>query len=157
MLVMAAGTTIDLKQLKKASRLKTIGIFGKAKAGVALPLCTEMGIVVFGGSGSSLQVAQRMIDFMNKGAINGSYNFPKLQLPAVKNTHRIIHIHKNVPGVIAQVNLLLAKHQININAQFLMTNKIAGYTIIDIDKNYDKQLLKELKKTEHTIKTRVLY
>ncbi|WP_026309923.1 HAD-IB family phosphatase [Niabella aurantiaca] len=157
MLVIGVGTAIDVKQLKKATRLKAIGIFGKAKTGVPLPLCTEMGIVVFGSASSNLQVAQRMIDFMNKGAINGSLNFPKLRLPAVKNTHRIIHIHKNVPGVMAQVNLLLAKHQININAQFLMTNKTAGYTIIDIDKNYDKQLLKELKKTEHTIKTRVLY
>lgn len=98
-----------------------------------------------------------MIDFINKGSISDSYNFPKLQLPEVKSTHRIIHIHKNLPGAIAGVNLLLAQHQINIRSQFLMTNELAGYAIIDIDKDYDRQLLKELKKTEHTIKTRVLY
>jgi len=157
MLIMAADAVIDPKKIKKATRLKAIGVFGKAKAGISLPLCTEMGIVVFGNARSNLQVAQHMIDFMNKGAINDSYNFPKLRLPAVKNTHRIIHIHRNLPGAIAQVNMLLAKHGINIGAQFLMTNATIGYAIIDIDKNYDKQLLKELKKTAHTLKTRVLY
>lgn len=157
MLIMAADAVIDPKKIKKATRLKAIGVFGKAKAGISLPLCTEMGIVVFGNARSNLQVAQHMIDFMNKGAINDSYNFPKLRLPAVKNTHRIIHIHRNLPGAIAQVNMLLAKHGINIGAQFLMTNATIGYAIIDIDKNYDKQLLRELKKTAHTLKTRVLY
>lgn len=157
MLIMAADAVVDPKKIKKATRLKAVGIFGKAKTGISLPLCTEMGIVVFGNARSNLQVAQHMIDFINKGAINDSYNFPRLRLPAVKNTHRIIHIHRNLPGAIAQVNLLLAKHGINIDAQFLMTNATIGYAIIDIDTNYDKQLLKELKRTEHTIKTRVLY
>ncbi|MGJ7033198.1 HAD-IB family phosphatase [Niabella hirudinis] len=157
MLVIAADAVVDPKKIKKATRLKAVGIFGKAKTSLPLPLCTEMGIVVFGNTRSNLQTAQHMIDFINKGAINDSYNFPKLRLPAVKNTHRIIHIHRNLPGAIAQVNLLLAKGGINIDAQFLMTNATIGYAIIDIDKNYDKQLLKELKKTAHTIKTRVLY
>ena len=157
MLLTTPDVVLDPRKLKKATRLKAIGVVGKIKAGIPLPLCTEMGIVVFGNARATLQPAQRMIDFMNKGAISDSANFPRLQLPAVNNTHRIIHIHKNVPGVIAQVNLLLARHLINISAQFLMTNETAGYAIIDIDKNYDKQLLKELKKIEHTIKTRVLY
>lgn len=157
MLLTTPDVVLDPRKLKKATRLKAIGVVGKIKAGIPLPLCTEMGIVVFGNTKTNLQPAQRLIDFMNKGAITDSANFPRLQLPPVSNTHRIIHIHKNVPGVIAQVNLLLARHQINISAQFLMTNETAGYAIIDIDKNYDKQLLKELKKIEHTIKTRVLY
>lgn len=157
MLLLAAEAAIDPQKIKKATRLKAIGLLGKTKSAVPLPLCSERGIVVFGNTGSSVKVIQHMINFINKGAVNDSYNFPRLQLAAVKNTHRVIHIHKNIPGVIAEVNLLLARHQINIRSQFLMTNELIGYAIIDIDKGYDKQLLKELKKTEHTITTRVLY
>ncbi|MBO9621100.1 MAG: HAD-IB family phosphatase [Niabella sp.] len=157
MLLLGSDAAIDAQKIKKAARLKTIGLPGKAKNAIPLSLCTELGIVVFGNGKTAGQTIKRMIDFINKGSISDSYNFPKLQLPEVKNTHRIIHIHKNVPGAIARVNLLLAQHQINIRSQFLMTNELAGYAIIDIDKDYDKQLLKELRKTESTITTRVLY
>jgi D-3-phosphoglycerate dehydrogenase len=62
-----------------------------------------------------------------------------------------------VPGVLAQINTLLAQHAINIGAQYLMTNHNIGYVIVDINKEYDKRLLKELKNIEHTIQFRVLY
>jgi len=80
-----------------------------------------------------------------------------LQLPAVRKAHRIIHIHKNLPGVMAEFNTILAKHRINISAQYLMTNDMVGYVITDINKDYDKKLLKELKNIEHTIQFRILY
>lgn len=161
MLLITTGAQIDAKKIKKAGRLKTIGCLGKLDKNFPLQACTESGIVVFESAGKETKqlqaIPQRMIHFINKGAIQSSSNFPGLQLPAVNKTHRIIHIHRNLPGVIARVNGLLAAHHINISAQFLMTNSIIGYAIIDINRDYDKQLIKELKKVEHTIKLRVLY
>src|SRR5690606_1422556 len=99
----------------------------------------------------------RMIDFMNKGTTYMSSNFPNLQLPAIEQSHRLIHIHRNVPGMLAQINTLLATHEVNIVAQFLMTKNDLGYVIVDINSVYDKRILKSLKTIENTIKFRVLY
>lgn len=160
-MLFAENTIPDNKTIKKATRLKAIGYFGNAPKNFPFQLCTEKGIVVFSASKSvartDVKIGQRILSFINKGAINNSSNFPSLQLPAIQKAHRIIHIHHNVPGVIAQINSLLARHEINIIAQYLMTNKTIGYVIIDINKEYDKRLLKELKKMEHTIQLRVLY
>lgn len=160
-MLIANDAVPETKRIKKATRLKTIGYLGDSKTDLPLQLCTDKGIVVFddpknSGKGPRL-IPQRIIHFINKGAINSSSNFPGLQLPAVTKTHRIIHIHKNVPGVMAHINTILSDHRINISAQYLMTNKSIGYVITDVNKDYDKQLLKELKKTEHTIQFRVLY
>lgn len=94
---------------------------------------------------------------MNTGATYLSQNFPNLQLPKIDRSHRLIHIHHNVPGIMAQINTIFAKHNINIAGQFLMTNTTIGYCITDVNTGYDKQVLKELKKIDHTIKFRILY
>lgn len=160
-ILIGEGQAVDSKKIKKASRLKVVGCLEDANDQLPLELCTEKGIVVFDAAKdtgkSRLAVPKRIIDFINKGSVSHSINFPTLQLPAVKKTHRVIHIHKNVPGVMAHVNTLLAQHAINISAQYLMTNAAIGYVIIDINKEYDKQLLKELKHIENTIQFRVLY
>jgi D-3-phosphoglycerate dehydrogenase len=75
----------------------------------------------------------------------------------VENGHRLIHIHRNVPGIMAKINQIFASHEINIVGQFLMTNPKIGYAITDVSAEYDKQVLKELKQIEDTIKFRVLY
>ncbi|HOZ84090.1 MAG TPA: HAD-IB family phosphatase [Niabella sp.] len=160
-LLIADKSILETKLLKKAKRLKAIGYFGNNMETFPHQLCTDKGIVIFSEgkkpSSDNTVVTQRIINFINKGAINNSSNFPALQLPAVQKAHRIIHIHQNKPGVIARINSLLAEHQINIIAQYLMTNASIGYVIIDINKEYNKELLKELKKIENTIQSRVLY
>ncbi len=160
-LLVAEGVNIDSKRIKKAARLKVIGFWGAAQNSLPVELCTEKGIVIFDSSKpsskGSVVISQRIIDFINRGSVQHSINFPALQLAAVTRAHRIIHIHRNVPGVMAHINTVLAKHAINIDAQYLMTNQTIGYVIIDINKEYDKQLLKELKSIEHTIQFRVLY
>jgi len=80
-----------------------------------------------------------------------------LQLPELKNAHRLIHIHENRPGLLAKINSILAEHQINIIGQYLQTNEHIGYVITDINKKYSNAVLKDLKEIEHTIKFRVLY
>ena len=161
MLVLADGERIEDQQLKRAVKLKTIGYLGSAKNKLSFQTCTDMGIVVFDDPKSNPRsasfISKRVIDFMNKGTTYMSSNFPNLQLPAIDKSHRLIHIHKNVPGIMAQINTIFAKHNINIVGQFLMTNATVGYAITDINAAYDKQLFKSLKKIDHTIKFRVLY
>ena len=69
----------------------------------------------------------------------------------------MIHIHKNVPGILAKINQVLAENGINIVGQYLKTNESIGYVITDINKQYDKDVIAKLRAIEHTIKFRVLY
>jgi D-3-phosphoglycerate dehydrogenase len=98
-----------------------------------------------------------MISFMNTGTTYMSCNFPNLQLPRMEKSHRLVHVHKNVPGIMAQINTIFADHNINIVGQFLMTNPKIGYVITDINAEYEKTLFQAFKKIEQTIKFRVLY
>jgi D-3-phosphoglycerate dehydrogenase len=84
-------------------------------------------------------------------------NFPNIQLPALTEAHRLIHLHENVPGILAQINNVLAKNQINILGQYLKTNEQVGYVITDINKEYNKDVINELKSISNTIKFRILY
>jgi D-3-phosphoglycerate dehydrogenase len=161
MLLLGEGETIDTKKLENAVKLKTLGFMGNAKENIDLSLCTDMGIVVFDAPRSvptnKTLIAKRMADFINTGTTYRSTNFPNLQLPKIAESHRLVHIHKNVPGIMSKITKVLAKHEINIVGQFLMTNSQIGYVITDIDTTYDKTLFKELKKIDNTIKFRVLY
>jgi len=102
-------------------------------------------------------VSSKLIEYTDIGSSLGSVNLPQLKLPALKGTHRLIHIHKNLPGVLADVGGALAKHSINISGQFLKTTNDIGYVITDVDSNYNEQILPEFRKIPHTIKVRVLY
>ncbi|MEQ9165693.1 MAG: phosphoglycerate dehydrogenase, partial [Fulvivirga sp.] len=102
-------------------------------------------------------VPNKIMEYINTGSTTNSVNFPNLQLPTLQNAHRLIHIHLNMPGILAKINQVLADHQINIVGQYLKTNEVIGYVITDIDKEYDKDVIKALRSIEHTIKFRVLY
>jgi len=161
MILLAKGEKMDPEKLKIALKLKTIGYLGAAAGKLDLQACTAMGIVVFEDPKNNPRnanfIPKRMLDFMNKGTTYLSSNFPNLQLPRIDASHRLIHVHHNVPGIMAQINTVFAKHSINIVGQFLMTNATIGYAITDINAEYDKDLFKSLKKIEQTIKFRVLY
>ncbi|RNI23491.1 phosphoglycerate dehydrogenase [Rufibacter latericius] len=102
-------------------------------------------------------VPSKMIDYINTGGSYNSVNFPNLQLPALRNAHRLIHIHRNVPGILAKINNTLAENQINILGQYLKTNETIGYVITDVDTKYDRSVIKQLKQIPDTIKSRTLY
>lgn len=102
-------------------------------------------------------VPEKLIHYVNTGSTYGSVNFPNIQLPELRSCHRLIHLHENVPGIMARINSLLSSRKINIEGQFLKTNEEVGYVITDIDKQYDDRVMNELKKIEHTIRFRVLY
>jgi D-3-phosphoglycerate dehydrogenase len=84
-------------------------------------------------------------------------NFPNIQLPFLKNAHRLMHIHLNEPGILAKINQVLANYQINISGQYLKTNEKIGYVITDIDKAYSPEVINALKEIPGTIRFRVLY
>lgn len=104
-----------------------------------------------------LFVSDKIINFLNSGSTNMSVNFPNLQLPQLKRAHRLIHIHKNVPGVLARINNILAANKINIEGQYLKTGEDIGYVITDVNKFYDKKVVNELRGIPETIKFRILY
>ncbi|HEY8937411.1 MAG TPA: phosphoglycerate dehydrogenase [Cyclobacteriaceae bacterium] len=102
-------------------------------------------------------VPAKMMDYINTGSTSISVNFPNLTLPILKDAHRLIHIHHNVPGILAKINQILAENGINIVGQYLKTNESIGYVITDINKEYDKDVITKLREIEQTIKFRVLY
>jgi D-3-phosphoglycerate dehydrogenase len=149
------------EQLQNAGRLKAIGIFGKINSKKLAEVACENGIIIFDDPKHNPHnddfIPKRVMAFMNEGKTHTSCNFPDLQPPRVNNAHRLIHIHKNLPGILAKINEVFARHQINIVAEFLVTNAQIGYVITDVNTGYDTSVLNELKAIEHTIKFRLLY
>ena len=102
-------------------------------------------------------VPNKIMDYINSGNTVDAVNFPNIRLPKQNKAHRFLHIHKNVPGIMAKINKVLAKYELNISSQYLSTDSEVGYVITDLDKEYNKDVIKALKKVENTIKFRVLY
>lgn len=101
-------------------------------------------------------VSNKLIEFVKNGGSFASVNFPKIKLPSITNSRRLIHVHKNEPGVLSKINSVFAHSSVNILAQYLRTNELIGYVIADVDKKYKESLLDELKTIEHTIKARII-
>lgn len=102
-------------------------------------------------------VSAKLYNYLEKGITAGSHTVPALALPPQEGTHRILHIHKNVPGVLSEINTTLSKNNINILGQSLKTNDAIGYVVLDIDKSLSKNALALLKEVKATIKVRMLY
>ncbi|ASZ15028.1 phosphoglycerate dehydrogenase [Chitinophaga pendula] len=104
-----------------------------------------------------LDVSSKMLNYLEKGASFGSHTIPALSVPAIENTHRILHIHENVPGVLSEINTALSGKKINVLGQYLKTNDRIGYVVLDVDMELSQEALALLKEVNHTIKTRILY
>jgi D-3-phosphoglycerate dehydrogenase len=102
-------------------------------------------------------VSNKLFQYLETGTTLGSHTIPPLSLPHQEGTHRILHIHRNVPGVLSEINSTLSQHNINILGQYLKTNDEIGYVVLDIDKRLSNQALQLLKEVRQTIKTRLLY
>ncbi len=161
LLLLADGIRVEDEQLAQADKLKTIGYLGDIQGFVNKNICMEKGIVVFDDKKYKKRNAEfipkRMADFINNGDTYMSRNFPNLILPRLTQAHRLLHIHRNVPGIMAQINKVYAENNINIISQFLMTKGDMGYAVTDIHTAYDKNVLKQLKQIDNTIKFRILY
>lgn len=104
-----------------------------------------------------LDVTSKLLNYLEKGVTTGSHSVPQLNLPLQAKTHRILHIHKNVPGVLGEINSKLSGHGINILGQYLKTNDAIGYVVLDVDTSLSKEALALLKEVKSTIKVRMLF
>jgi len=102
-------------------------------------------------------VSNKLYQYLEMGITTGSHTVPELSLPQHPDSHRILHIHDNVPGVLSEINTRLSKNHINILSQYLKTNDNIGYVVLDVDKKLSTQALDLLKDVKNTIKTRLLY
>ena len=105
-----------------------------------------------------IDCADNMIRFLEHGITESAVNFPQLNIPLLQSTHsRIIHIHKNVPGMLQKVNQIIYAHGMNILGEWLQTNSKIGYAIMDLEKiSNKKQVLEELRNIDGTIRTRII-
>ncbi len=172
---LSRGHVVDIDALQKhivSGKIKGAGIDvypeepKTNKEEFESPLRNLPNVILTPHIGGSTQEAQvnignfvpgKIIDYINTGSTTNSVNFPNLQLPVLENAHRLIHIHRNMPGILAEINRIFASLGINVVGQYLKTNETIGYVITDIDKAYDKTVIKELKGIKNTIWFRVLY
>lgn len=172
------GTVVDIKALEDALESKhlsgaAIDVFpSEPKSNqdqFQSPLQRFDNVILTPHIGGSTQEAQRdigvevsskLIKYSNNGSTLGAVNFPEVSLPAHPGQHRLLHIHRNQPGVLSQINAVLSEQQMNITGQYLQTNANIGYVVIDVEGKERKVSLAVKRKLEHvegTIKSRILY
>jgi len=104
-----------------------------------------------------LDVTSKLIKYLELGDSEGSHTVPPVSLPPQAGTHRILHIHRNQPGVLGEINSRLSKHGINIVGQYLNTNPDIGYVILDVESKISKEAFSILKDVPGTLKARLVY
>ena len=103
------------------------------------------------------EVTEKLIRYSDNGSTIGAVNFPQLSLQQNKNIQRFLHIHKNMPGLLKDINFVFTVKGINIASQYLQTDAEIGYVIIDTESHLSEVILQELKDIPHTIRARMLY
>jgi D-3-phosphoglycerate dehydrogenase len=104
-----------------------------------------------------IEVATTMLKFIENGSTTGAVNFPEVELPVVRDSHRILNIHRNVPGVLSSINSIIAEMGGNIRAQYLETQGDVGYLIVDVDSEISTAVKNSIDALQTSIKTRLLY
>jgi D-3-phosphoglycerate dehydrogenase / 2-oxoglutarate reductase len=169
------GTVVDIEALSAA--LKSGHLGGAAvdvypeepetnSDGFNTPLRNLTNVILTPHIGGSTEEAQEaigkevsaaLIKFINNGATTGSVNFPLVELPITPGTHRILNVHKNVPGVLRDINRIVSDMNANIRAQVLATDPDIGYLIMDLDQDVSQDVRKGVAGLETSIKTRILF
>lgn len=103
------------------------------------------------------EVAEKLVRYSDNGTTTSSVNLPEVALPAHPGKHRLLHIHRNVPGVMSAINRIFSDNHINIAAQFLQTSDQVGYVVIDVDTAYSELALEKIRNIEGTIRSRLLF
>jgi len=171
----ARGTCVNLEDLAQAIEGGKVGgaaidVFPKEPKSNDEPLDSPLrgyanviltphvgGSTVEAQANIGLEVAEKFIQFANNGNTTSAVNFPEIAMPQQENTHRILHVHHNRPGVLSNINQLFAQHNINILAQSMMTENELGYLLLDVAEFDYKLALEHLNGVEGTIRLRVLY
>ena len=172
---LSRGHVVDIEALADAVRSGRLGgaavdVFPEEPAsntdGFVTPLQGLPNIILtphIGGSTEEAQEAiadfasERLLGFLNRGDTTFSVNLPNVRLSEVTGAHRLLHIHRNQPGVLAAINRALAEGGLNILAQHLKTDERTGYVIVDVEGDYDPAALEGLKAVDGALRFRVLY
>jgi D-3-phosphoglycerate dehydrogenase / 2-oxoglutarate reductase len=107
-----------------------------------------------------VEVAEKLIKYSNNGSTLSAVNFPEVSLPEHPGQHRLLHIHRNQPGVLSRINAVFSEEQINIAGEYLQTNAKIGYVVIDVETDERAETLQlkhRLEEVAGTIRTRILY
>ena len=104
-----------------------------------------------------MEVAEKLAHYSDNGTTTSSVNFPGVALPEHAGSHRLLHIHHNVPGIMSAINNVFSENNLNVSAQYLQTNDAIGYVVIDIDAEYSTVALNKLANIEGTVRSRVLF
>ncbi|HEX3743899.1 MAG TPA: phosphoglycerate dehydrogenase [Acetobacteraceae bacterium] len=107
-----------------------------------------------------LEVAGKLIKYSDNGSSLTAVNFPQVSLPEHPGKHRLLHIHRNQPGVLSRINEVFSRNDVNIVAQYLQTDAAIGYVVIDVEtagRPATRGLKAELDSVPGTIRSRVLY
>ncbi|WP_114787017.1 phosphoglycerate dehydrogenase [Vibrio tetraodonis] len=104
-----------------------------------------------------VEVAGKLAKYSDNGSTLSSVNFPEVSLPEHRDCSRLLHIHKNRPGILTQINTIFAEEGINIAGQYLQTHADIGYVVIDVESDRSEEALKKLKSIEGTIRARILH
>ena len=104
-----------------------------------------------------LEVAEKLVRYSDTGSTIGAVNFVEIALHANSSKQRFLHIHKNVPGVLGEINHYFSSRGINISAEYLQTDADLGYVILETDTELDPSVLQDLKNIPNTIRVRILY
>ncbi|MEY3589866.1 MAG: phosphoglycerate dehydrogenase [Bacteroidota bacterium] len=171
----ARGEVVDLEALSKAITEELIGgaaidVFPNEpeKNGdhFMSPLQNLANVLLtphIGGSTEEAQknigedVSYKLFNYLERGISFGSHTVPALAMPPQEGAHRILHIHRNVPGVLSAINTSLSSNNVNIVGQYLKTNDLIGYVVLDVDHKLSAKAQSLLKDVPATIKTRLLY
>jgi len=103
------------------------------------------------------EVSTALIKYINSGATTGAVNFPPIELPLAKGAHRILNVHKNVPGVLRDINRIVSDHNANIRAQVLSTDPDIGYLVMDLEQDVSQDVKRGIAALPTSIKTRILF
>lgn len=172
---MSRGNVVDIDALKQSMEQgiiagAAIDVFPKEPKIVGDPFVSPLqnipNVILTPHIGGSTEEAQfnigldvsgKLIKYLETGSTLGSHSLPELSLPIVENTHRILHIHQNVPGVLSEINKRISDLKVNILGQFLSTNAKVGYVVLDVSTQTGDETLESLKAVPHTINARILY
>ncbi|BBR40249.1 D-3-phosphoglycerate dehydrogenase [Aeromonas veronii] len=104
-----------------------------------------------------LEVANKLVKYSDNGSTLSAVNFPEVSLPGHKGSSRLLHIHRNQPGVMNKINQIFAEEGINIAGQYLQTSSHIGYVVIDVETEHSEKALAKLKEISGTIRARILH
>jgi D-3-phosphoglycerate dehydrogenase len=103
------------------------------------------------------EVAEKLAKYSDNGSTITSVNFPEVALPAHANVHRLLHVHRNIPGILSAINTVFSQNNVNISGQYLQTNDKVGYVVVDVDADYSEMALEKILEIEGTIRARRLF